>query len=700
MLLHSPEFSPDRTKRPETSRARTRLLLLGLFVLPLAVACASGPRAATPRPGRAEAGPVMPRDVLALPLLAELEVAPGATTAVYTLHVPDAGEDAFTSEIWRIDLDLGTSERVSSPGRNARSPRFSADGLELAWLVDGDESTELVVARQPRGRARTVASFAQGIDEFDWSPDGRRFVVVRRDSRPAGWREDAPKLVTRTLAQADGVGLLDTRRRHLWTVEREGGAIAQITVGPYDDESPRWSPDGRWIAFVSNRAPDPDATDDSDIFVVGADGTRLRRLPSGPGPDTQPAWSTAGDRIAYLAMARANDYYQPHHLSVLPLDGSGPTDLSGALDAWVASDALAAGADAARPIWLAEDREILIPFERRGATWIAAVPTEPGREVRELAGGRAVHGLVRPLPGGDWLATVTTPTHPPELYRFSASTNTPPRRLTHLYDDWLEGRRLVEPERLTATNSAGDSVESWLYPPLEREAGRRYPLVVYIHGGPQVFDGDFFDFDLENQLFPARGWGVLRVNYRGSTSYGEAFSRALWGDWHRREHEDLMAALDGAIAGHPWIDPDRLGIGGWSYGGIMTLWTVGHTDRFKVGVPERFGFDYLSSFGEDQWFVWYLTELGSPLENAELYRRLSPGTYLDNVTTPLYLIANEEDRNCPLPQVLQAYQRLKLLGQETELVVYPGEPHSMQQPSHLIDRLERLLDWYGRHLDE
>ncbi len=193
---------------------------------------------------------------------------------------------------------------------------------------------------------------------------------------------------------------------------------------------------------------------------------------------------------------------------------------------------------------------------------------------------------------------------------------------------------------------------------------------------------------------------MLRVNYRGSTAYGEAFSRAIWGDWHRREYDDLMAALDAAIASHDWIDPARLGIGGWSYGGIMTLWTVGHTDRFRVGVPERFSFDYLSAFGEDQWFTWYLSELGSPFENAATYRRLSPGTYLQDVKTPLYLIANEDDRNCPLPQVLQAYQRLKLMGQQTELVVYPGESHGMARLSNLVDRLRRLTDWFGRHLGE
>jgi dipeptidyl aminopeptidase/acylaminoacyl peptidase len=190
---------------------------------------------------------------------------------------------------------------------------------------------------------------------------------------------------------------------------------------------------------------------------------------------------------------------------------------------------------------------------------------------------------------------------------------------------------------------------------------------------------------------------VLRVNYRGSTSYGEKFCRAPWADWHRREYEDLMISVDEALK-RPWIDRDRLGIGGWSYGGIMTIWTVAHTNRFRVGVPERFEIDYLSCFGEDQYFTQYLTELGSPFDHADLYRKLSPGTYVPSIKTPLFLIANEDDGNCPPSQALQLYQRLKLLGVKTELVVYPEETHTLAYPSHIVDRLHRLLGWFQSYL--
>ena len=673
--------------------------LAALAALVVAAGCATAPASAPAAPAAPAGAPtgVVAEDILALPILDELEVSPAGGTAVYSLLVPDAAEDGWRSELWALDLERGGARRLTRAGESARQPRFSADGAELFFVAESATGDQLRAQPWPRGRARTLATFAAGLEEYAAAPGGGSFVVVLRDPEPEGTTEVTPRRITRSLAQRDGEGWLDDRRTHLYRLDRDGGRSVALTSGPFDDASPAVSPDGEWIAFVSNRHPDPDRTDDTDLYLVRRDGSGLRRLASGPGPDSAPVWSRRGDRLAYLSTRRADDYYQPIRVATIAPSGGAPLDLTGALDNWVAADSLAAGTGPAAPIWSRDDTALFVPFERRGATWLARISSTAPAAARELAGGREVYGLFRPLPDGGFLATASAPGAPPELYRFAADGAR--RQLTDLYGRWLASRRLVEPEKLTASNPDGDEVEAWLYPPHDIAPGERYPLIVYVHGGPQGFDGDYFDFELENQLFPARGWAVLRVNYRGSTAYGEAFSRAIWGDWHRREYDDLIAALDRAIAGHDWIDPERLGIGGWSYGGILTLWTVGHTDRFRVGVPERFGFDYLSSFGEDQWFVWYLAELGSPLENEALYRRLSPGSYLPNVKTPLYLIADEEDKNCPLPQVLQAYQRLKLMGQATELVVYPGEPHSMSRPSHLIDRLHRLIGWFGRHLD-
>jgi dipeptidyl aminopeptidase/acylaminoacyl peptidase len=684
-----------------------------------AIGCSASPQARTTSgEGRPAAGaesapsrqPVVVDDLYELGYVSELEIAPDGKSAVYVWTRQDRAKDAARTRLHRLELDATTAagEALTPETVDASDVSFSPDGRFLAWLEADDDSTALrwaPVTARGIGKAKTSLDLKSGLSSYEWSPDGERFVVVRKDAKPKSAKSSDPHVVTRTQARADGSGFLDERRRHLWIVAREGAdggkSARQITTGPYDDGDPAWSPDGRTIAFVSNRSADPDATDNTDIYFISPEGGDAVAKVTLLGADSDPSWSHRGDRLAFLSVRRPDDYYQPSRILALTLEGGGaPVDLTGSLDAWVAGDSLSAGESPPAPLWSDDDGRFLALFERQGANWIGEVDSRTGA-ARELRGGRFVYGLLRELPRGGLLFSRTDPTHPPELFVLDAGA-AEPRQITRFYDRFLAKKKLSTPEKIVATNSAGDSVEAWLYPPLDPSSSSavaaKHPLVVYIHGGPQGFDGDYFDFDLENQLFPAAGWGVLRVNYRGSTSYGEKFSRAIWGDWHSREFEDLMVALDRAIATHPWIDADRLGIGGWSYGGIMTLWTVGHTDRFKVGVPERLGFDYLSSFGEDQWFVWYLSELGEPGENADLYRRLSPGTYVRNIKTPLYIIANENDYNCPLPQALQLYQRLKLQGQKTELVVYPDESHSMSAPSHLTDRLRRLLVWFGRHL--
>ncbi|HTQ80143.1 MAG TPA: S9 family peptidase [Thermoanaerobaculia bacterium] len=678
-------------------------------------AAAKGERGRTVRRG------MEPEDTWSVHEVNALEISADGATVAYALSIPDPDSDSFKSRIYLTTVDGAPPRRLGRKEEDNESPRFSRDGQLLAFLSDRGEGPQIFVGRPGARWPKQVTHVPDGVGDFDWAPDGRHLVFVRFDPEAGsagahgplprrGQRdtEAAPIVIERSLVQRDGSGFLENLHQHLWVIPAEGGDPKRITDGAADDSSPRWSPDGRWIAFVSNRTPDPDSNDDTDIFLVHPDGTGLRRLAETPGPDAAPVWSHRGDRVAFIGHLHANDLYQPSQLfvapvapmapkaSMAPIPGGEPINLSASLDTWVAADSVMDDTDG-HLAWSPDDRTIYAPFERRGANYLAAVPADGRGKPREIAGGAFTVDAPRLTPRGDrFLFVRSDPTHLPEIHTMGVDGKGV-RRIGHINDELEAELELSRPQKLTAHSKEGDEVEAWLYPPLHPQPGQRYPMIVYLHGGPQAYDGEYFDTGLENQIFPAAGYAVLRVNYRGSTSYGAAFCRSIRADWHRREFDDIMAAVDAALR-QPWIDPARLGIGGWSYGGIMTLWTVAHTERFKVGVPERFEIDYLSAFGEDQWATQYLTELGSPLEKGDLYRKLSPGSYVQKIKTPLYLIADADDGNCPLPQAMQLYQRLRLLGQKTQLVIYPGETHTMSRPSHLVDRLERLLGWYGAHL--
>jgi dipeptidyl aminopeptidase/acylaminoacyl peptidase len=642
--------------------------------------------------------PLLPDDVYALRSITALEISRDGRTLAYTLERADKKEDSFRHEVWVSGADGSGARRVCRAADDCTEPKFSPDGKRLAYLSDADKGTQLWVARTGDGRGRAITDVDEGVGDFDWAPDGSKIVFERMDPNVRK-KDDAPWVITGSQIQRDGEGFVDGRHTHLWIVPASGGTPKALTHGSYDETSPRWSPKGDWIAFESNRHPDPDATDDSDIWLVSPTGGEPRRLAANPGPDTNPVWSHTGDHVAFVGARAANDYYRTTHVLVAPVEGGAACDLTAAHDNWVSLDNTVSGGSArARILWSSDDATLVVPFDRRGANWIAALPSGGG-ETKELLGGPRVYGLVRLANATRRLYfTVATPTTLSELWTANAD-GTGAHKLLGVNDETLSGIKLVQPEKVSARNGAGDTVDAWLYPPVDFDPAKTYPMILYIHGGPQEYDGEFFDTGLENQIFPGKGWAVLRVNYRGSTSYGEAFSRAIWGDWHTREHEDLMVAVDAALAKHRWIDPKRLGVGGWSYGGIMTVWIVGHTDRFKVGVPERFEVDYLSSFGTDQWHTQYVTEFGNPWDNADRYRERSPGATFRNIKTPLFLIANEKDWNCPPTQAMQLYQRLKLMNLPTELVIYPDESHSMSAPSHYVDRLKRLVTWFGRYLN-
>lgn len=330
-------------------------------------------------------------DLYALGWMSDLAVAPDGKSAVYAWTRAERSVDSYISRLFRLDLDKNPGDsRPFAPapaaGVDATQPRFSPDGRFLAWVESADESVSLRVAPAAGGRALAKIALDDVPGSFAWSPDGEQLVIERLDAAPAGTTDDSPWVVTRSLARRDGEGFLDGRHVHLWIVGRRGDKSLQITFGPWDDSAPAWSPDGARIAFVSNRSADPDATDNSDIFLVPAGGGATTPLVQLPGPESAPAWSHGGDRLAFHSVRRADDYYQPQRLMTVEVTANGaagqPQDLTGALDSWIASDCMPEGSAPPAPLWTADDSSILAVLEHRGGTRVVQIAArDPGDKV-------------------------------------------------------------------------------------------------------------------------------------------------------------------------------------------------------------------------------------------------------------------------------------------------------------------------------
>jgi dipeptidyl aminopeptidase/acylaminoacyl peptidase len=452
-----------------------------------------------------------------------------------------------------------------------------------------------------------------------------------------------------------------------------------------------WSPDGSRLAFVSNRTTEPDANYDTDVWIVDATGdsvdgsgevgAALEVVRVGDGSDEAPRWSPDGTTLAWLASLRPEvGGYAMSHLAVGTPDGP-PRILTEALDRSVGS-----------PRFSEDGRRVLAVLETDGAEHLVDIAVD-GSGIETLVGGeRSVHSF-EPVPGGGAVVVASTPDAPGELWRVEESGAT--HRLTDHNDALIAELELGRVVREQVTAPDGTRLDAfYTFPPgVDEPAG--LPTVLWIHGGPMSQDG--WRWHALRHLFAAQGYVVVQPNYRGSHGYGQDFALGLWQDWGGPERVDAIAAVDHAVE-RGWSDPGRLGVGGWSYGGITTNAIITHTERFKAAVSGAGAALYVAAYGHDQYQRWYEQELGLPWENKELWDRISTFYRVDRITTPTLWIGGERDWNVPINQGELMYQSMKRLGRETLLVVYPGQGHGGFPPVYESDRYRRFLGWFGRYL--
>ncbi len=701
---------------------------------------------------------MLPDDVHALTGVADPRISPDGTTAAYVVSAVDREANAYRGAIWLAPLDGSSApRRFSSGDKRDAEPRWSPDGTRLAFTSNrGGKVAQLYVVPVSGGEARKLTSLNEDVEHPVWSPDGSMVAFVSRVRDAAYGEEDErrrrPRRITRLQYKLEHVGWTVDRPQHLFAVRADGsGGPVQITAGDFEDTAPAWSPDGSTIAFVSARHDDWDIELASDVYLVDApdlgagdaargdgssdaaggdswsDAHEPRRLTQGGGQIVRVAWSPDGARLAVLRYPGVFD--DPKHTQVAVVDaGTGEITLL--------TEALDRNCDPyptpREPAWDGDHLVFLV--EDAGNTHLYRVAA-PGAVAPELlvGGERVLTGF--DAVAGRLVFTATGPTMLPELFvsdvpggpedsvappdAASSETASPDaapsdaaagaaggRRVTRVGEPFGGARSLAAAERFTAVSADGSEVDAWVMRPAGFEPGRTYPALLNIHGGPfGQYGNEFFD---EFQVYSGGGYVVLFSNPRGSSGYSEEWGRAIRGPgelgpgWGSVDYEDCMAVVDEALRRFDFVDPDRLGVIGGSYGGYMTSWIVAHTERFKAAISERAVNQFVSEWGSSDFGVDFKGYLGSFLyEDVESYLKVSPTTYAENIRTPLLILHSEDDLRCPVEQAEQLFVTLRLLKRPVEMVRFPAESHELTRsgsPVHRVQRFELVLEWFDRYL--
>jgi len=639
-------------------------------------------------------------DLLALKSVADPQISPDREWIAYTVNTIDVAADDSSTQIYMVARNSGDVVQLTADDYSASTPRWSPDGRYLGFLAakgDPEEAKTQVWTLDLRGgEAQQYSMVDQGVNDFSWAPDSKKMLLMITDKSAAQLAEDAaneageeakplPYVIDRLQFKQDGIPYLDRSRTHIYVMHDRTAAPLQLTFGDFDDSQAVWSPDGSEIAFVSNRTDEPDGNDNSDIWVVSAEGdapTRdIRKVTTNEGGDYSPTWSHDGKQIAYVTVTEPElIWYATNHLAVVSASGRNARVLTSNLDRNVGS-----------PMFAPDDRSILFELEDSGERHLAQINVSSGSISRPIEGGLSVRGFMQHA-SGDIVVRMSTPHLPDELFYLGDGDI---NQLTQTNEALLNELQLANVRNVRFSSKDGTEVEGFIFTPPDYDDGRRYPTILRIHGGP-VSQYDF-GFNADAQLLAANGYVVVTSNPRGSSGYGQDFSAALFANWGVPDFEDVMAAVDYAIA-EGYSDPDRLGVGGWSYGGILTNYVITKSDRFEGAITGASEVNYIANYGHDHYQYWWENELGLPWENKEAWEKISPWENVDKIVTPTLVMGGKEDWNVPIQNSEQLYQALKRRGVDTQLIVYPDESHGISRPSFRKDRWQRYLDWYDDYV--
>lgn len=680
---------------------------------------------------------IAPNDLLAMKLPGDPQLSPDGRRLAYVVMRIDKESNEYRHQIFVMDAAPGARAVPFTSGQKSdKSPRWSPDGTRLAFLSNRSGQNQIWIMDANGGEARQLTRFKEGVSGAPvWSPDSTQlaFVATVGAEGPGkeGDKDDESDLlkkytkgvrrITRIHYKLDGTGFLDEKKHdQIFVIAAEGDEpeARQVTRGAWNHSDPDWAPDGRSLAFNANRRDDDDyACMFSDVWVQDLQQPEAepRRITDGTFSAGRPVWSPDGAQIAFLGHPwEPYRGYSANQLYVIGADGAGLRRLAAGWDRHFGSAGLSdmpgpgAGANLT---WTPDGTALVVLGSDSGRQQVYAVDTESGAVTQLTAGDHVVTGWAGDRACRKMVVTVTRPDLPADLFLVEGPDLL---RLTEVNGELLAQVELAPVEgfrfatgggenRYLTTNNPGRLIaetDGWVMKPAGYEEGKRYPAIVEVHGGPMAMYG--WGFMMEFQCLAAAGYAVIYSNPRGSQGYGQHFCACIREDWGNLDFLDVMAGADAALARYSWIDPERLGIAGGSYGGFMTNWAVGHTDRFKAAVTMRSVVNEASSVGtSDFGFIDMLSYPTRPWEDMAFYRRVSPLTFVENIRTPLLIEHQEQDYRCPMEQAEQLYTALKVLRRTVEFVRYPESSHGMSRtgkPWLRVYRLQTIRDWFDQYM--
>jgi len=673
---------------------RNRLLLSLLVTLALAV------------PAFANRG-VTAEDYFAFHFPSDAHISPDGKQVAYVVTVIDQQRNRRVSSIWLVDVDgRSAPRRLTAEGVNSNAPRWSPDGSELAFLSTRNagigESVGVAATEAPRpqicimhmdgGEAQVVSRLKNGVTAFQWSPDGKRFVAVSRlgpsDEVAPSARKSDVRHYKHISYKFNDTGWFDDKRSHLWVIEAAGGKDKQITSGDdWNDTDPQWSPDGSRIAFVSDRSGrEYDDSHNKDVWAISADGGALTKISDHAFDDDLPRWSPDGKQILFAGRTARRQF--PKLYVAASNGGSASKSIVDDLDLIPAN------------LHWAGAKEVRFETGVKGTEHVFRVDLSARKTIPVTSGERSVRGFDINEKAGVMTYIANDFEHMDDVYA-SALDGSGERQLTHVNAKLWSELEVAKVERIPYKSTDGWAIDGFLVKPVGWQPGKKYPMVLSIHGGPAGQYG--VDWYHEFQVYAGKGWAVFFCNPRGSTGYGQKFERGIVNNWGGMDYQDVMAGVDAALKQNPWIDRDRLGVTGGSYGGFMTNWILGHTNRFKAAVTLRSVSNFISDDGTRDGAYGHEDDFdGFLFDDFDQYWNASPLKYAKNVKTPTLVLHSDNDYRVPIEQGEQWFRALRHYGVNAEFVIFPRENHNLTrtgEPKHLVESLNWQAYWFDRFLN-